>query len=139
MVYTISGIRFPVVPSLHKSSFRCDRRTAPHSFFLKKDSISRNEPPSFFRLNAFTIPLRYFLGGVMRVVVAILEFAWLMLFVFQSLLNHAFAETCWVGFDSTFFSSEMVTWAKLKREILVMLLGASVICSISGYFELILR
>ncbi|XP_057438157.1 1,4-alpha-glucan-branching enzyme 1, chloroplastic/amyloplastic isoform X2 [Lotus japonicus] len=46
MVYTVSGIRFPVVPSLHnKSSFRGgDRRNAgaaPVSFFLKKDSRSR--------------------------------------------------------------------------------------------------
>lgn len=42
MVYTISGIRFPVVPSLNKSSLRGgDRRTSSsHSFFLKKNSSS---------------------------------------------------------------------------------------------------
>ncbi|CAK8544033.1 unnamed protein product [Lathyrus sativus] len=38
MVYTISGIRFPVVPSLHKSTFRCNHRTSSHSFLLKKNS-----------------------------------------------------------------------------------------------------
>ncbi|KAL5060200.1 hypothetical protein RYX36_031804 [Vicia faba] len=39
MVYTISGIRFPVLPSLHKSTLRCDRRTSSsHSFFLNKNS-----------------------------------------------------------------------------------------------------
>ncbi|XP_027353590.1 1,4-alpha-glucan-branching enzyme 1, chloroplastic/amyloplastic isoform X2 [Abrus precatorius] len=41
MVYTISGIRFPVVPSLYKSSFRCDRRTASLPLFLRNNSSSR--------------------------------------------------------------------------------------------------
>ncbi|CAL5194198.1 unnamed protein product [Lathyrus oleraceus] len=40
MVYTISGIRFPVLPSLHKSTLRCDRRASSHSFFLKNNSSS---------------------------------------------------------------------------------------------------
>ncbi|XP_058739081.1 1,4-alpha-glucan-branching enzyme 1, chloroplastic/amyloplastic [Vicia villosa] len=40
MVYTISGIRFPAVPSLHKSTLRDDRRASSHSFFLKKNSSS---------------------------------------------------------------------------------------------------
>ncbi|RDX73804.1 1,4-alpha-glucan-branching enzyme 1, chloroplastic/amyloplastic [Mucuna pruriens] len=37
MVYTISGIRFPVVPSLHNSSFRGDRRTACLPIFIRKN------------------------------------------------------------------------------------------------------
>nr|AHW50661.1 starch branching protein II [Lens culinaris] len=40
MVYTISGIRFPVLPSLHSSTLRCDRRASSHSFFLNKNSSS---------------------------------------------------------------------------------------------------
>ncbi|KAL5135451.1 1,4-alpha-glucan-branching enzyme 1, chloroplastic/amyloplastic [Glycine soja] len=41
MVYTISGIRFPVFPSLHNLSFRGDRRTASLPVFLRNNSFSR--------------------------------------------------------------------------------------------------
>ncbi|KAH1078609.1 hypothetical protein GLYMA_19G192800v4 [Glycine max] len=41
MVYTISGIRFPVLPSLHNSRFRGDRRTASLPVFLRNNSFSR--------------------------------------------------------------------------------------------------
>ncbi|GMN26427.1 hypothetical protein TIFTF001_050416 [Ficus carica] len=49
MVYTISGIRFPAIPSAHglssRSSFNGDRRSPGLSLLLKKNSVSRN--PSF--------------------------------------------------------------------------------------------
>ncbi|KAJ7976080.1 1,4-alpha-glucan-branching enzyme [Quillaja saponaria] len=45
MVYTLSGIRFPVVPSLYKSSsqssFNGDRRSTSLTLLLKKDTFSR--------------------------------------------------------------------------------------------------
>uniref|UniRef100_A0A1S4BHL5 1,4-alpha-glucan-branching enzyme 1, chloroplastic/amyloplastic-like n=2 Tax=Nicotiana TaxID=4085 RepID=A0A1S4BHL5_TOBAC len=44
MVYTLSGVRFPTVPSLHKSpafTSNADRRNPSVSVFLKKHSVSR--------------------------------------------------------------------------------------------------
>nr|KYP71087.1 hypothetical protein KK1_010330 [Cajanus cajan] len=41
MVYTISGIRFPPLPSLHSSTFRADLRTASLPVFLRNNSFSR--------------------------------------------------------------------------------------------------
>ncbi|MCD7446232.1 Starch branching enzyme IIa [Datura stramonium] len=44
MVYTLSGVRFPTVPSVYKShgfSSNGDRRNANFSVFLKKNSVSR--------------------------------------------------------------------------------------------------
>ncbi|XP_054801932.1 1,4-alpha-glucan-branching enzyme 1, chloroplastic/amyloplastic-like isoform X1 [Prosopis cineraria] len=46
MVYTLPGLRFPVVPSVYKSSqssFHGDRRTVTLSFFQNMDSISRRK------------------------------------------------------------------------------------------------
>ncbi|ESW34860.1 hypothetical protein PHAVU_001G187600 [Phaseolus vulgaris] len=41
MVYTISGIRFPAVLSLHNSTLRGDRRAASLPVFLRKNNFSR--------------------------------------------------------------------------------------------------
>lgn len=61
MVYT-SGIRFPCVPSVYKSTqssccFNGDRRSSSLSFFLKKNSLSRTLSRSHF----FILLALYFL------------------------------------------------------------------------------
>jgi hypothetical protein len=64
MVYTISGIRFPVLPSLQNSTLRgADRRTSSsHSFLLNKKNYSsfsrNNQSISFFVLMLFQFSLR---------------------------------------------------------------------------------